>query len=151
MTPDGASPRMIGRRLGEARQLRGIAQEVAADHLGLSLPTLIAMEEGYCATSPAEIIKLAALYGRPVHWFARESSPVANFQGNFRTAVGQVGLADAEQVRESIADRPKSNCPERYRLLAVQAFKRGELTEKELANSLRCDVWEVRQIVKELL
>ena len=39
--------------------------------------------------------------------------------------------------------------PERYRLLAVQAYESGELTEKELANYLLCDVYEARRAVAD--
>jgi len=41
--------------------------------------------------------------------------------------------------------------PERYKFLAVHAYERGELSEKELANYLQCDVWSVRQVVKDSL
>jgi Zn-dependent peptidase ImmA (M78 family) len=39
--------------------------------------------------------------------------------------------------------------PERYKFLAVHAYERGELTEKELANYLRCDIWEARRVIQE--
>ena len=45
--------------------------------------------------------------------------------------------------------RPEPACPERYKFLAVHAYERGELSEKELANYLRCDIWEARRVIRE--
>lgn len=47
--------------------------------------------------------------------------------------------------------KPEPAYPERYKLLAVHAYVRGELSEKELANYLRCDIWEARRIIQESL
>ena len=41
--------------------------------------------------------------------------------------------------------------PERYKFLAVHAYERGELSEKELANYLRCDIWEARRVTREAM
>lgn len=41
--------------------------------------------------------------------------------------------------------------PERYKFLAVHAYERGELSEKELANYLRCDIWEARRVIQEAM
>src|SRR2546423_7871364 len=80
MTTEAASPRIIGQRLAEARKTRGITQEVAAEHLGVSRPTFIAIEKGERAARPEEIVKLAGLYGQPVHSFVRTIEPVTDFQ-----------------------------------------------------------------------
>ena len=102
MKSDMESPRMMGQRLVEARKLRGITQEVAADHLGMSRPTLIAIEKGERVAKPGEIVKLAELYGRHVHWLVRAVEPVADFQPHFRTAVDRAKPADAAQIQEAI-------------------------------------------------
>lgn len=104
MTPEPASPRIVGQRLAEARKARGITQEVAAEHLGLSRPTFIAIEKGERAAKPAEIVKLAALYGQPVHQFVRTTEPVIDFQPHFRAAVEKVKPADADQLRVAIGE-----------------------------------------------
>ncbi len=104
MTPETASPRTIGQRLVEARKARGITQEVAADHLGLSRPTFIAMEKGERAAKPTEIVKLAALYGQPVSHFVRVAEPVTDFQPHFRAALEKVKPADTEQLRAAIVE-----------------------------------------------
>ncbi len=104
MTTEPASPRIIGQRLAEARKTRGITQEVAAEHLGVSRPTFIALEKGERAAKPAEIVKLAALYGQPVHHFVRTAEPVTDFQPHFRAALEKVKPAEAEQLRAAIGE-----------------------------------------------
>ncbi len=47
--------------------------------------------------------------------------------------------------------KPEPAYPDRYKLLAVHAYERGELSEKELATYLRCDIWEARRIVQETM
>jgi Zn-dependent peptidase ImmA (M78 family)/transcriptional regulator with XRE-family HTH domain len=104
MTTEPASPRIIGQRLAEARKSRGITQEVAAEHIGVSRPTFIAMEKGERAAKPAEIMKLAALYGQPVHYFARTAEPVTDFQPHFRAAMEKVKSTEVDQLRTAIAE-----------------------------------------------
>lgn len=104
MTTEPGSPRVIGQRLAEARKTRGITQEAAAEHLGLSRPTFIAIEKGERAAKPAEILKLAALYGQPVHHFVRTAEPVTDFQPHFRAAIEKVKPAEAVQLRVSIGE-----------------------------------------------
>ena len=104
MTTGAASPQVIGQRLAEARKARGITQEVAAGHVGMSRPTLIATEKGDRAARPAEVIKLAVLYGRPVSDFARIAAPVTDFQPHFRAAVEKAKPAEADQLRAAIGE-----------------------------------------------
>ena len=104
MTTEPASPRIIGQRLAEARKACGITQEVAAEHIGLSRPTFIAMEKGERAPKSAEIIKLATLYGQPVNYFVRTTEPVTDFQPHFRAAMEKVNPADVEQLRTAIGE-----------------------------------------------
>lgn len=102
MTTEPASPRIIGQRLAEARRTRGITQEVAAAHVGVSRPTFIAIEKGERAAKPAEIVKLAALYGQPVNSLVRTAEPVTDFQPHFRAAMEKVKPAEVEQLRAAI-------------------------------------------------
>ncbi len=104
MTTETASPRLIGQRLAEARKARSITQEVAAEHLGVSRPTFIALEKGERAAKPAEIMKLAALYGRPVSHFVRTAEPVTDFQPHFRASLEKVKPAEVEQLRTAIGE-----------------------------------------------
>lgn len=96
------SPRIIGQRLLEARKARSIKQEDAADHLGVSRPTFIAMEKGERAAKPAEIVKLAAFYGMPVNHFVRTMEPLTDFQPHFRGAMEKVRPSDIEQLKRAI-------------------------------------------------
>ena len=104
MTPESTSPRIVGQRLAAARKARGITQEAAAEHLGLSRPTLIALEKGERAAKPNEIVKLAAFYGQPVHQFVRSTEPVTDFQPHFRAALEKVKPAEADQLRAAIGE-----------------------------------------------
>ena len=104
MTTDSTSPRIIGQRLAEARKACSIKQEDAADVIGVSRPTFIALEKGEREAKPAEIIKLAALYGRPVSHFVRTLEPLTDFQPHFRMAMDKVKPADAAQLNEAIRD-----------------------------------------------
>jgi len=104
MTTETASPRVIGQRLAEARKARSITQEVAAEHIGVSRPTFIALEKGERAAKPGEIIKLAALYGQPVNYFVRTAEPLTDFQPHFRAAMEKVKPTDADQLKAAIGE-----------------------------------------------
>ncbi|OWK43386.1 helix-turn-helix domain-containing protein [Fimbriiglobus ruber] len=104
MMTNTVSPRVVGQRLAEARKTRGITQEVAAEHLGISRPTFIAIEKGERAAKSTEIIKLAELYGQPVNYFVRVAEPVTDFQPHFRAAMEKVKPAEADQLRQAIND-----------------------------------------------
>jgi len=61
-------------------------------------------------------------------------------------------VREAEKYLGLSADyRPEPAYPDRYKLLAVHAYLRGELSEKEMANYLRCDIWEARRIVQDTM
>jgi DNA-binding XRE family transcriptional regulator len=57
------NPAELGRRLVAARRSRHLSQEDVARHLGVSRPTVVAMEKGARAIRPAELISLADLFG----------------------------------------------------------------------------------------
>ncbi len=101
---DPASPRIIGQRLAEARKARSIKQDDAADAIGVSRPTFIAIEKGEREAKPEEIVKLAALYGRPVSHFVRTMEPLTDFQPHFRLALEKVKPAEAEQLKSAIQE-----------------------------------------------
>ncbi len=104
MTTDPASPRIIGQRLAEARKSRSIKQDDAAEAIGVSRPTFIAIEKGERKATPNEIVKLAALYGQPVSHFVRTMEPLTDFQPHFRVAMEKVKPADAEQLKAAIRE-----------------------------------------------
>ena len=99
MTTDSVSPQLIGQRLADARRLRSIKQDEAANAIGVSRPTFIAIEKGERKATAAEIVKLASLYGQPVNHFVRSREPVTDFRAHFRAAMEKVTHADAEQLK----------------------------------------------------
>ena len=104
MTTDPISPRIVGQRLAEARKARSIKQDDAAETIGVSRPTFIAIEKGEREAKPPEIVKLAALYGQPVSHFVRALEPLTDFLPHFRMAMEKVKPADAEQLRVAIRE-----------------------------------------------
>src|SRR5262249_45180949 len=100
---DKIDPRMLGQRLAEARKARGVTQEEAAQHLECSRPTLIAIEKGDRPAKPAEIVKLAAFYGRKVHELVRGSEPVADLQPHLRAVADRL-QPDNPELIQAIAD-----------------------------------------------
>ena len=99
--------------LGRRRKTRGITQETAAEHIGVSRPTFIAIEKGERVAKPAEVVKLAALYGQPVHSIVRTAEPVTDFQPHFRAAIEKVKPAEVDQLRPLSAT---SSCSSRTTL-----------------------------------
>src|SRR5436309_2186977 len=101
--PPSTDPRVLGRRLADARKARDVTQEEAAKHLGCSRPTLIAIEKGERPAKPEEIVKLAAFYGRSVHELVRPGEASTDLQPHLRAAVDRHRLSDGELI-VAIAD-----------------------------------------------
>jgi Zn-dependent peptidase ImmA (M78 family)/DNA-binding XRE family transcriptional regulator len=80
-------PRMVGRRIAEARKARGRTQEEVADFLECSRPTYIAIEKGERAAKPDEVIRLAKFFDRTVNELVRPTEPVIDLQPHLRAAV----------------------------------------------------------------
>jgi Zn-dependent peptidase ImmA (M78 family)/DNA-binding XRE family transcriptional regulator len=87
------SPYVLGERLREARRARGLTQAEAAQHLGVSRPTLIAVEQGRRRPTPTELVTLAELYGRRMHELMRSSPPVEALAASFRLSPGDAKSA----------------------------------------------------------
>lgn len=81
---NNTTPVELGRRLAVARRNRNLSQEEAARHLGVSRPTLIAIEKGTRPVKPDELILLAQLYGRSVHELVTQREFIADFVPLFR-------------------------------------------------------------------
>jgi Zn-dependent peptidase ImmA (M78 family)/DNA-binding XRE family transcriptional regulator len=91
-------PRVLGRRLTDARKARDVTQEEAAKHLGCSRPTLIAIEKGERPAKPEEIVKLAGFYGRRLHELVRPGEQSVDLQPHLRAAVDRQRLGDGELI-----------------------------------------------------
>lgn len=146
MTIDVETQPAVGARLREARRARGLTQGAAAEGIGVSRPTLIAIEQGRRAPLPRELVELARLYGRQVHELARLAPPVEALSARFRlserkadqetrTAVDDVQrLADDVLELESVAGAPTARrWPEQYDLHGLPIETAGE----QLANAER--------------
>lgn len=96
---DGSS---LSARLRSAREEAGLTQAHAAAQLGVSRPLLIAIEKGAREVAPAELVKLAKIYGRPVSELLRPSPPPLAIGAMFRTAFASSG--NTEQLNKSIHD-----------------------------------------------
>ncbi|OKI17390.1 hypothetical protein A6A25_41010 [Saccharothrix sp. CB00851] len=77
----------LAARIRDAREAAKLTQAQVAGELGISRPTLIAMEKGTRAVSPAELVKLAQVYGRDVANLLRPSRPPASLRARFRTGL----------------------------------------------------------------
>jgi Zn-dependent peptidase ImmA (M78 family)/DNA-binding XRE family transcriptional regulator len=97
-------PHLLGQRLEEARKARGVTQQEAADHLGCSRPTYIAIEKGERAAKSDETVKLAAFYGRSVHELVRPGEPVADLQPHLRAAIEKMKPATEKELLQAIAE-----------------------------------------------
>lgn len=104
MTTELTDPRIVGQRLAEARKGAGLTQEVAAEHLGMSRPTFIAIEKGERPPRPGEVVKLATLYGRAVHDLVRSSPPAIDLQPHLRAVADKFREVDAVRLRQAISD-----------------------------------------------
>lgn len=103
-----ADPRVVGLRLTEYRKAAGLTQADAADHLGLSRPTFIAIEKGVREAKPEELIKLAKLYRRSLHEVVRPGATVVTLEPHLRASLDAAeretaGLTQAIQELNDLA------------------------------------------------
>lgn len=99
---DELDPRIVGRRIAEARKARGKTQEEVADFLGCSRPTYIAIEKGDRLAQSEEIVELASFLGRKVHELVRPTEPVVDLQPHLRAAVGKMKGNEEEALHAAI-------------------------------------------------
>lgn len=83
-------PRVLGRRLQEARKARGLTQQAVAESLSVARTTITALEKGERRIRPDELIQLVKLYERSVADIVGPRQPIADFAVQFRTAVAGV-------------------------------------------------------------
>jgi Zn-dependent peptidase ImmA (M78 family)/DNA-binding XRE family transcriptional regulator len=140
MTRTTIDPRILGQRLAEARKARSITQEAAAAHLGCSRPTYIAIEKGERPAKPEEIVKLAALFARPVHELLLQAEPITVLSPHLRGEVERVHAGNAAAVREQMAAGIDTfqQFLDQYRELErlMNAPLRSKLPEERTPNSL---------------
>ena len=89
-------PRILGRRIQEARKARGLTQQEVADALSLARTTVTALEKGERRVRPDEIISMAGLFGRSVSELVGSREPISDFAVQFRTAISAAGSRQAQ-------------------------------------------------------
>ena len=75
-------------KLREARKLRKLTQLQAAEHLGVSRTTVVAMENGQRKVQADELIRLSALYGVPVSHLMRPQPAAESFVAQLEALLG---------------------------------------------------------------
>ena len=95
-------PAQIGAALVDARNASGITQADAAKRLGVSRPTLVAIEKGQRRVRAEELVTLADAYGRSVSSFVREEDKTFDLRPHLRAVATRHG-SDNVEVLEAIA------------------------------------------------
>jgi len=90
----------VGDRIRQAREYLGFSQSDVAEALGVSRPTVSALESGKRKVSSLELKRLAQLLRRPVEYFLGGSMGEANDTiGAIFRAARDLSEQDREQVR----------------------------------------------------
>jgi Zn-dependent peptidase ImmA (M78 family)/DNA-binding XRE family transcriptional regulator len=100
---------VLAERLVAARKAAKITQEAAADFLGMSRPTFIAIEKASRRPHPEELIKLAQIYKVPLNRLVRNDAAPQIARPHLRAALGassegEEGLDDAISRLSSYID-----------------------------------------------
>ncbi|HVC77242.1 MAG TPA: XRE family transcriptional regulator [Candidatus Micrarchaeaceae archaeon] len=88
-------PGVLAQRLRDARKQAGFTQEAVADELGIPRTSVVAMERNDRRVQPAELVRLAELYGRQLHELVRPSMGVQDFSAQFRVALQRAPDSEA--------------------------------------------------------
>src|SRR4051812_46641427 len=97
--PNTPDPRILGRRIAEARKARGMTQEEVAAFLGCSRPTYIAIEKGERLAKSDEITRLAPFFGKKVNDLVRPTEPVVDLQPHLRAVAERMKDTDEAALR----------------------------------------------------
>ena len=77
-------PQILGSRLQESRNARGLKQQDVADDMRMARTTIVAIEKGDRRINPDELIKFAKIYGRDVSKLLNRVSVARDFVPQFR-------------------------------------------------------------------
>jgi len=97
-------PMTLGKRLTEARKAAGCTQQQAAEHLGVSRPTLIGIEKGTRKARPEEVVALAGLYRRSVHELVRPGTDTPPLEPHLRASLGSAPSSATEEAIRSLQE-----------------------------------------------
>lgn len=92
----------VGRRVAEARRLRGLTQAELASRLGLDRTAVAKLEAGNRGLSSLELAHLASELARPIEWFVSESPPavVSRRSEAVEPARDEIGRAAEDFARD---------------------------------------------------
>jgi Zn-dependent peptidase ImmA (M78 family)/transcriptional regulator with XRE-family HTH domain len=96
------NPRVLGERLKDARKARGLTQDAVAKQVGILRTTLVAIEKGDRRVSPAELIDLAGMFGRPVSEFLSQRGNKQPFVPQFRLPPNQTSVTETELISAAV-------------------------------------------------
>lgn len=91
------STQKLGERITEARKAAGLTQAEVAEGLGVSRPTLIAVEKGKRHPTNAELVRLALLLKTTVHALVREQAVSGGTSPRFRLS-GELTSPELEEA-----------------------------------------------------
>lgn len=97
-------PRLLGDRLQEARRARRMTQQQAADEMGMTRTTIVAIEKGERHVQDAELVRLAALYGREVNDLLRRQEVSQSFAVQFRAVQVRDGSVAVDEQEQQVAE-----------------------------------------------
>lgn len=100
MTVD-VKPESVGARLQEHRRLRSLTQSEVAKRLGVSRPTIAAIEAGHRRLNASLIVDLAAAYEIPVSELVRQPAPTPSLSAQFRVPLS-ASPVDRDRLEQAV-------------------------------------------------
>jgi Zn-dependent peptidase ImmA (M78 family)/DNA-binding XRE family transcriptional regulator len=97
----GVSPTDLGKRLQTLRRLRNRTQMDIAKSLGLSRPSVAAIEAGQRRVDSQLLVELARAYGARLSELVREPSPPATLQAQFRLPAA-ASKTEREELEQAV-------------------------------------------------
>lgn len=101
-------PRIIGKRLQEARKARSMTQQAVADMIQTARTTITAIEKGERRVRAHEMVRLAELYGRSVNELIKKYEVSDDITSQFRAILLRGG--EKEDEIQKISDEFKGIC-----------------------------------------
>lgn len=134
-------PRQLGERLRLARASARRTQEQAADQIGISRTTIVAIEKGERRASIEEISALASFYNTTCNALLSVAAPIISFVPQFRVAPTLTGVEEPALVAVQLLERlaiafsrlarlvgfaSKPNLPSPFHLLREHVIEQAE-------------------------
>ncbi len=157
----------LAERLVAARKAAKITQEAAAEYLGLSRPTFIAIEKGTRRPKPQELLKLAELYKESVNRLLREEKLPSNTRPHMRSlleasAEGQVEVEaataklinfvdDYQYLQQLVGEHPSGTFPPPLRIQHGSLERFAEFAAQEERERLNLGVHQPILMLRKVL